>query len=295
MKQRNLFFYILIFAMMFLFGCTSKEYKSNMESGIEALKKEQYSDAISFFNKALHEKNTEEAQLALDLSKQIKDSVAALEKGEFETAISLAEKIKNSNETSKVLDILKPKAEKIIEEAEKTSAALKEMESELESGKALLEENKFDEAFAIFKKIAETTSNNEKIVSVTKNAEQLMNQAAAAKNQYLQEQEKKLQEERQKAEEEAKKRKEEQKKAEESKKSRPISHTEAEQLVREYLKIENTSNVYVEYDHDNEKGEYIIHVYEIVISDPETKEGHTSTWGWYAVDPVKKVVRDAFE
>lgn len=48
--------------------------------------------------------------------------------------------------------------------------------------------------------------------------------------------------------------------------------------------IENP-NVFVEYDHDNENGDWVYRVYEVVIDVPETKEGHTATWNWYAVDP----------
>lgn len=33
-----------------------------------------------------------------------------------------------------------------------------------------------------------------------------------------------------------------------------------------------------------DKGQYLIHVYEIVI-DKEIGIGHTGTWGWYYVNP----------
>ncbi|WP_143414833.1 hypothetical protein [Geobacillus sp. E263] len=77
-------------------------------------------------------------------------------------------------------------------------------------------------------------------------------------------------------------------------KNRPLAHEEAEQLVRDYLNIDSTtSNVFVKYDHDNERGHYVFQVYELVIDNYETKEGHTATIGWYAVDPVNKTVYDA--
>ena len=46
------------------------------------------------------------------------------------------------------------------------------------------------------------------------------------------------------------------------------------------------------YDHMNEQGDYVIHVYEIVTDNPETGEGHTATWGWYAVDPITGEIKD---
>jgi len=52
--------------------------------------------------------------------------------------------------------------------------------------------------------------------------------------------------------------------------------------------------MYVEFSNTNEHGDYVFHVYEIVIDDPITKVGHTATWGWYGVDPINKIVYDAF-
>lgn len=59
------------------------------------------------------------------------------------------------------------------------------------------------------------------------------------------------------------------------------SASEAEQLVRNAYKV--PKEVIVEFDGMN-KGQYLIHVYEIVI-DKEIGEGHTATWGWYYVNP----------
>lgn len=39
----------------------------------------------------------------------------------------------------------------------------------------------------------------------------------------------------------------------------------------------------VEVDHESQTT-YTVHVYEIVIDDPVTKEGHTATFNWYDVD-----------
>lgn len=73
-----------------------------------------------------------------------------------------------------------------------------------------------------------------------------------------------------------------------------ISKDEVENLVKQYLDLDDHPNIHVEYDHDNENGDYVVQVFEVVINDPVTKKGHRATWGWYGVDPVNGCVYDAF-
>ncbi|MCM3289271.1 hypothetical protein M3661_03920 [Paenibacillus sp. MER 180] len=40
---------------------------------------------------------------------------------------------------------------------------------------------------------------------------------------------------------------------------------------------------------------YVIQVYEIVIDNPKTGEGHTTTFGWYYVDKITKEVTSMFD
>jgi hypothetical protein len=71
-----------------------------------------------------------------------------------------------------------------------------------------------------------------------------------------------------------------------------LSKTDAEKLVREQQNVKNKPEIYVEFDHLNDLGDYVIHVYEIVIDDPATGEGHTATWGWYGVNPITREIYD---
>ncbi|KIL35029.1 hypothetical protein SD71_15265 [Cohnella kolymensis] len=72
-----------------------------------------------------------------------------------------------------------------------------------------------------------------------------------------------------------------------------LTKADAEKLVRKHLKLDSKPAIYVEYDH-NEGAEYLIHVYEVVIDDPNTGEGHTATWGWYYVNPKTGGIRSMF-
>ncbi|MCY9027022.1 hypothetical protein MOF32_29565, partial [Priestia megaterium] len=46
------------------------------------------------------------------------------------------------------------------------------------------------------------------------------------------------------------------------------------------------------YDHVDDSGNYIIHVYESVVDNEETGEGHTATQGWYQVSPSDGLITD---
>lgn len=64
---------------------------------------------------------------------------------------------------------------------------------------------------------------------------------------------------------------------------------EAEQLVKDFIEIEDYPQLSVQYDHNNEKGDYIFQVFESV---EDGQGGHTATWGWYGVNPKTKEVYD---
>ncbi len=68
-----------------------------------------------------------------------------------------------------------------------------------------------------------------------------------------------------------------------------ISVKEAEQLVKDFIEIKDYPQLSVQYDHDDEKGDYIFQVFESV---EDGQGGHTATWGWYGVNPKTKEVYD---
>jgi hypothetical protein len=65
-----------------------------------------------------------------------------------------------------------------------------------------------------------------------------------------------------------------------------LTPTQAIKLVKKYLGIQKSEGLIIEYDHTDEKGHYVIHVYTLVLHDSELMEGHTVTYGWYEVDPI---------
>ncbi|MED3866219.1 hypothetical protein [Priestia megaterium] len=71
-----------------------------------------------------------------------------------------------------------------------------------------------------------------------------------------------------------------------------VSQEQAIQLVRDQQGISEDSPLLVEYDHFDDSGNYIIHVYESVVDNEETGEGHTATQGWYQVSPSDGSITD---
>ena len=74
--------------------------------------------------------------------------------------------------------------------------------------------------------------------------------------------------------------------------TKKITIKEAEQLVKDFIEIEDYPQLRVQYDHDDEKGDYIFQVFESV---EDGQGGHTATWGWYGVNPKTKEVYDIME
>lgn len=79
---------------------------------------------------------------------------------------------------------------------------------------------------------------------------------------------------------------------EEEKAEQTVSQEQAIQIVRDQQGISEDSPLLVEYDHLDDSGNYIIHVYESVVDNEETGEGHTATQGWYQVSPSDGSITD---
>lgn len=63
------------------------------------------------------------------------------------------------------------------------------------------------------------------------------------------------------------------------------SKLEAVELVKKKFAGSLTPAHVVEYDHDDEKGHYVIHVYQTVVNNFQSGDSYTSTYGWFSVNP----------
>ena len=285
--------FLLLVILLIISACNSNDYELHLQLGKEALNEERYEDAVVSFKEAAKEDNTDEIQQYITVTTYMIDSLELLEQGEFSSAILTTKKITDIEKEDEIINILKSKALTLQIEATTLDEQYQKALDEFARGKLLLEQSHFDDAYSTFELITKNEASHSKLEELTKEANDLMNQTLEKKNIYLEEQKEK-EEAAKKAEEERllaeKKRKEEQEK---SKSNQKVSKDQAVANVREYLDLKPNPNLIVEYDHDNENGDYVIHVYEVVIDNPDTKEGHTATWGWYGVDPNSGFVYDA--
>ena len=55
------------------------------------------------------------------------------------------------------------------------------------------------------------------------------------------------------------------------------------------------ADYYLVYEGIQEEKEYLIHLYEFVLDDPDTGIGHTVTYGWYTVDKITGFITDQMQ
>ncbi|KMP23028.1 axoneme-associated protein mst101 [Bacillus cereus] len=268
-------------------GCSSKMYDEQVDSGKKAIEKGEYADAVNSFEKAAKDKSTDEIQKYIRLANDMKDSATALKEEKYEVAIANAEKVTKEKTDDKIFKSAKEQADKIIKTAKSSQEQQESTKKEIQSGKDLLNQQKYDEAYQAFKAIADKKESPQLVSEATT----LMNEAITSKKQHEDEQEKVRKEkaekeqaaqEKKKAEQEHQKTKEEIKKQQDTVTDKgEITEHEAEDLVRRQFNF--STDVVVQYNNDDENGNFVIQVYE---DHPD----HTATLGWFAVNPKTKKV-----
>lgn len=268
-------------------GCSSKVYDEQVDSGKKAIEKGEYADAINSFENAAKDKSTDEIQKYIRLANDMKDSATALKEEKYEVAIANAEKVTKEKTDDKIVKSAKEQADKIIKTAKSSQEQKESTKKEIQSGKDLLNQQKYDEAYQAFKTIADRKESPQLVSEATT----LMNEAITVKKQHEDEQEKVRKEKAEKeqaAQEKKKAEQEQQKTKEETKKQQDtvantgeITEHEAEDLVRRQFNF--SSDIVVQYNNDDENGNFVIQVYE---DHPD----HTATLGWFAVNPKTKKV-----
>lgn len=276
---------LLMLTAIILAGCTSKAYTTSMDAGKAALQNGNYEEAADLFENAMEEKETQDAKGYLAFATEMKESKQLYHDGDFDAAIYSIKKQLNGKFADQLDIKMVKQANALLKQLEQAKALADSINEKLIKGKTLLEQNQFDEAYEVFKEITENTNlpDVDTIDKLAKDASSLQNEAAKKKDE----------QEKQKQAEEEKRQEEEKRKQEEANKA--LTPKQAEDLVRQHLHLQSNSNVKVEYDHDADNGDFIIHVYEFVVDNPSTGEGHTATWGWYGVNKKTKAIYDAMQ
>ena len=248
-----------------------KAMEGGIAKGEEMLKKQQFDQAYRIFNQANQQQSTDNEIIAA-LSKKL---TALIDKTETAKKV-YEEKLAKEKAEKQKQEALRVAAEKQAqEEAIRLAEEQKQQEEkhlaaaqEQEAAKAAEQTAAHQATSAAETSSVEIQQTEQKTASASTTAER---KQTATQQEPKQETDIKQTEEKQPAE---------------------LTSSEAVQLVKNYLNI-NNDKMHVEYDHmdgDN----YIIHVFEVVIDDPQTNVGHTATYGWYGVNKQTKKIYDAF-
>ena len=277
----------LILTVLILSACTPKAYTESFDAGKAALQKGDFEQAINKFENALEEKETDEAKNYLHFAQTLQESRTLFHSGDFDAAINSIKKLLKEKASEKLAGKVTKQANALLKEIQQAKTVSVTMKEKMIKGKTLLEDNQFDQAAAVFKEVAETTNLPDvaEIETMAKDAAALLAETSKKKNS--------AEQEIHQQEETANKNEEEKQKQEEATKT--LTQEQAVDLVKKHLNITSEQNVKVVYDHNADNGDYVIHVYEFVVDNPSTGEGHTATWGWYGVNKQTKAVYDTMQ
>ncbi|MGG3940858.1 hypothetical protein ABEV54_05265 [Peribacillus psychrosaccharolyticus] len=276
MRKKALLF---LLALSLLAGCTTRAYETNMELGRNELKKQHYLEASEAFDKAYQDNDSAEAKDLRNMSAAMSKAMTAYETSDYPTALTLLDKvIKYKTSESEGKDVHK-QAKELKKEVSKAIKESEEMTLKLEEGKVLLSQKQYKEAHSLFREVTE--SNQPSTSKLKSEAKKLIDKTVQSEDQTGNTSETEKPEETDKQSE-----------TKETNESTELTKEEGKELVAEFIKMNDSPNLTIQFDREDEKGNYIFQVYEIVIDNAETKEGHTATWGWYSVNPKTKEVED---
>lgn len=276
MRKKALLF---LLALSLLAGCTTRAYETNMELGRNELKKQHYLEASEAFDKAYQDNDSAEAKDLRNMSAAMSKAMTAYETSDYPTALTLLDKvIKYKTSEPEGEDVYK-QAKELKKEVSKAIKENEEMTLKLEEGKVLLSQKQYKEAHSLFREVTE--SNQPSTSKLKSEAKKLIDKTVQSEDQTRNTSETEKPEETNKQSE-----------TKETNESTELTKEEGKELVAEFIKMNDSSNLTIQFDREDEKGNYIFQVYEIVIDNAETKEGHTATWGWYSVNPKTKEVED---
>lgn len=290
----------IICVAIFLIGCTPKAYTEQLGQGLTAFENEQYDEAYHAFDIAHSHKDTQIVQQYMTASDKMSKASSAYEEGAFDKALSIVAEvfaIKWVEVDEKVINTIEGKAQQLQDEIELIVEQEEELQTMIEAIDELLTSNNFDQALALLATYDEEQYKKHTSTAILKdNLRMKKDEVLTAQQQFIQQQEeeeKRQEAERKQKEEAEKKRKIEEQKAKEA--AQRLTAAQAEKLVRTHVGADGKPDVYVNYDHDNENGDYVIQVYNVIITDAATGEGHTATWGWFGVNPKTKEIYDAMD
>lgn len=250
--MKKLFVFILM--MVFIVsGCTTRVYDSNMELGKTQLKEENYLEAYEAFELAYKDDPTAEAKELMELSGLLSDGMKKFENEEFDEAQAIFEEAaayKAKFEEGKLM-------------------VQKAIDMSVEIGDALVEPEPIEEETEV-----EESTEDEQTEDIPESEAEDNPAVETETPEEVQEDETPVKEE---ATEDGATDDDDEKESDQA-----FTKEKAEQLVKDFVEFEDNPHLQIQYDHDDENGDFIFQVFEVVNNNNEG--GHTATFGWYGVN-----------
>ena len=250
MKRKVTVFVVLTF-LLIVAGCTSKDYESNLELGKEQAQAENYLEAYEAFSAAYKDNETAAAKELKELSKLLADGISQYKQEKYEAALTFFEKAAGYDAKTKEGKKLVTKADEWVTKVDNVNV---QNDDSTPKEKGQLGPN--DPATLEEQNMEVPEGDGE--AQTPSDSENPDGNNDGSNDQTETETSK-------------------------------LTIKEAEQLVKDFIEIKDYPQLRVQYDHNDEKGDYIFQVFESV---EDGQGGHTATWGWYGVHPKTKEVYD---
>jgi tetratricopeptide (TPR) repeat protein len=278
---------ILLIGLVLIAGCQSKEavYKENMKLGKTAIETQEYDKAIDYYKEALGKKVTKEAKNSLSLSKDMKNLMEELGAKNYQGVVVMGNDILSSYKSSPHFEIIQPRVERFLDLGK--SEVVKD---QLKVTHSLIKKKKVEDAKVILDQIINENKENESLQQYVQEAEEMKKKTEknVVDKKSENNDESKQDNHIDSSDESGSDNGTQMQKKEANVKD--LTPAEAETLVKDEIMVSNNQNVKIQFDHENSQGLYVIKVYEVVIDNKDTNEGHTVTWGWYTVNPETKEI-----
>ncbi|GAF63839.1 hypothetical protein BTS2_0731 [Bacillus sp. TS-2] len=295
--------YILSFVLLALLltACSSQAYNEQKELAFKAIEEERYEDAKNALLLAIEKKDQEEDHLILEAVEKMMTLIENYHNGLFEEANLLVEEIENIESAADEIELLRNQAEEwkvrllVLEtqwnELGDLIEQLRELLSQKNYASAQQQLNEYEnpeQSHAVLDELlGELSELEEKIVQGlnqenTQETEGESNHTELDENQQEEEKEKEEEVEQDTVS------------GNQDYEAPPggLTMDEATNLVADFAGVSNHQTVQVQYDHENSEGHWVFQVFEVVIDNPDTNEGHSATWGWYVVNPSNGEIYD---
>lgn len=170
--------FVMLFLLVVMTGCSSN-YDTYIETGMQALEGEKYSDAVMWFEKAEEEKFTEETKSYKDVAKLMDHGATALKDGKYLEAKEDANEVLQMKKVASLEKAVKSNAENMLQNAKD----IEEKEKERVAKQRKVDEEGIDKVIKAVDSIDEAREKQKKVGEALDKAESAKEKIEAKKNQ----------------------------------------------------------------------------------------------------------------